>query len=151
MQADLARLVERVMLSPLWESLYGRRNEPTSQQVLQDLIKVCVAANTFDKLPDATQKFLTDCTRVFIGNKDRNPDVDFLPDSEIRPIGTIGNQILLLVGIEQGSDALVVARANSTDNYFLEKLFAIPLYELLSHVQDPVSIDKTAIPSQSRL
>ena len=149
MQADLARLLERAMISPLWESLYGRRNDPTSRQVLDDLIKVCVAANTFDKLPKETQKFLTDCTRVFIGNKDRNPDVDFLPDSEIHPIGTIGNQILLLVGVERGSNALVVARANSADNYFSEKLFAIPLYELLGHVQDPVSIDRTAIPSQS--
>lgn len=74
-----------------------------------------------------------------ITNKDRFPDVDFLPDNKIRKVGTLGDTPLVLIGFEQGTDAPVVSQSR-TGNPATEELFAVPLYELLSHTLDPVSI-----------
>lgn len=78
-----------------------------------------------------------------IVNRDRFPDVDFLPDGQIKPIGDVGGVTLVLVGREQGSKADVVARAY-TDKPATENLFAMPLYELLNHSQDPVNLTPKA-------
>lgn len=74
-----------------------------------------------------------------ITNRDRFPDVDFLPDSEIKPVGDVGGVTLVLVGNEQGTDAPVVSRAY-TDKPATEDLFAVPVYALLSQSQDPVNL-----------
>lgn len=74
-----------------------------------------------------------------IVNRDRFPDVDFLPDGEIKPVGDVGGVTLVLVGSEQGTDAPVVAKAY-TDKPTSEELFAVPLYELLNQSQDSISL-----------
>jgi hypothetical protein len=74
-----------------------------------------------------------------ITNRDRFPDVDFLPDNQIKLVGSVGSTTLVLVGHEQGSDSLVVAKSYAADPT-KEDLFAVPLYELMSHSQDAVNI-----------
>jgi hypothetical protein len=74
-----------------------------------------------------------------ITNRDRFPEVDFLPDSEIRAIGDVEGIKLVLVGRFQGVDAPVVAKSY-TDDPTTEELFAMPLYELLSHTFGAVNI-----------
>ena len=74
-----------------------------------------------------------------ITNKDRFPEVDFLPDPEIRIIGLVGSDKLAIVGFEQGTDSPVVAYAR-TNKPAKERLFAIPLYELLSHNYEEIRI-----------
>ncbi len=69
-----------------------------------------------------------------ISNKDRYPDIDFLSESEIRVIGDIGGIPLVLLGFEQGTKSPVVSKDDEKD------YFATPLYELISHSQDPVNI-----------
>lgn len=76
-----------------------------------------------------------------ITNRDRFPDVNFLPDANIKKIGTVGNTDLVIVGKEKGTDAPVVS-SSYTDNPAQEELFAVPLYELMSHSQDAITIDK---------
>ena len=73
-----------------------------------------------------------------IVNRDRFPDVDFLPEAEIRKIGTVGKTTLVLVGREQGTDAPIVSRSYTADPT-TEELFAFPLYTLLNG-QDPIDI-----------
>lgn len=68
------------------------------------------------------------------------PDVDFLPDSEIRPIGNIGGTRLVLLGKEQGTNVAVVSRSYTTEFDPNEEFFAIPLYELIGHSQESVEI-----------
>jgi hypothetical protein len=74
-----------------------------------------------------------------ITNRDRYPNVEFLPDSEIKPVGDVGGTTLVKVGTEEGTDVMVVARSYSQDPT-TEDLFAVPLYELLNHSPDPVTI-----------
>lgn len=85
-----------------------------------------------------------------ITNKDRFPDVDFLPESEIRQIGTIGGFPLVLVGFEtgfaEGQKNPIVARSYSSDPTS-EDLFATPLVELMTS-QDPIAITEEGILSE---
>jgi hypothetical protein len=74
-----------------------------------------------------------------VSNRDRFPDVEFLPDAEIRAIGDVEGITLVLVGREQGSNAPVVARAY-TDNPTSEDLHAVPLYELMAHTFGSINI-----------
>lgn len=75
---------------------------------------------------------------VNIKNKHRHPDVDFLPESEVKIIGTIGGLNLVLLGKQQGTGADVVAHAY-TEDFTSEELFAVPLGELLAHSQDKIT------------
>jgi hypothetical protein len=77
-----------------------------------------------------------------IVNRDRFPDVNFLPDDEIKLIGSCEGVSLMLIGHEQGSDALVVAKSNSKKFNSKEQLYAIPLYELLNHTMGAVVINE---------
>lgn len=77
-----------------------------------------------------------------ITNRDRFPNVKFLPDSEIKPVGDVGGTTLVQVGTEEGTDVMVVARSYSQDPT-TEDLFAIPLYELLNHSFEPITINET--------
>ncbi|MCC5636305.1 hypothetical protein LC593_10635 [Nostoc sp. CHAB 5844] len=79
-----------------------------------------------------------------ITNKDRYIDVDFLPDNEIRPIGNIGDTRLVLLGKEQGTNTAVVSRSYSVEFDPNEKFFAVPLYELISHSQEPIELTEDA-------
>lgn len=76
-----------------------------------------------------------------ITNRDRFPDVIFLKDDQVKVVGKVGGTTLVLVGTEQGSDSPVVSRSY-TKNPASEDLFAVPLYELMSHSQDSVVIDQ---------
>jgi hypothetical protein len=73
-----------------------------------------------------------------ITNKDRLPEVDFLPSNKIRPVGTIGGVGLVLLGKEQGTNAPVVSRFYAAEFDPNEEFFAVSLYELLSHSQEAV-------------
>ncbi|MFQ3629107.1 MAG: hypothetical protein SNJ57_10230 [Cyanobacteriota bacterium] len=78
-----------------------------------------------------------------ITNRHRFPNVDFLPQP--REIGTVGSSPLMLVGYEQGTNSAVVAvQRPGTD-----QLHAVPLYELLSHSFDPISIVEDIRPGQA--
>ncbi len=74
-----------------------------------------------------------------IKNRDRFPDVDWLEPDEIKQIGEIGGTPLVLIGWEQGWGAPIVSCAYTADPAS-EELFAVPLYELQGHSQDPISI-----------
>ena len=74
-----------------------------------------------------------------ITNRDRFPDVNFLDPNEFKIIGDVEGTPLVLIGREQGSDALVVSRTR-TDDPTTENLFAVPLYELISHTFGAVNI-----------
>ena len=74
-----------------------------------------------------------------IANQSKFPDVDFLPESEFRQVGTVAGTPLFLIGKEQGSDAAVVAKVESGDPE-TEQLFAIPLHELISHTHHQIEI-----------
>ncbi|MDM9583124.1 hypothetical protein [Nostoc sp. GT001] len=103
-------------------------------------IQSCIKKEDSDftlEFTDADKAFLSAREKKIITNKDRYPDVDFLPNDEIFKIGDIGGTALLLVGTEQGSNAPIVAKSYESDSD--EELFAIPLYELLNS-QDPVNI-----------
>lgn len=80
-----------------------------------------------------------------IKNKDRYPDAEWLPESEVRVIGDMGGVPLVLVGFEVGFEAgqkmPLVARSR-TDNPETEELSATPLYELMK-AQDPISITES--------
>ncbi|HEY9781840.1 MAG TPA: hypothetical protein V6D09_17085 [Leptolyngbyaceae cyanobacterium] len=76
-----------------------------------------------------------------ITNRDRFPDVNFLEPNDFKIIGDVEGTPLVLIGREQGSDALVVSRTH-TDDPKTENLFAVPLYELLSHTFGAVNIAK---------
>lgn len=75
-----------------------------------------------------------------INNRDRFPDVDFLPPNQFRMIGDAEGTPLVLIGFEQGSDTPIVART-CTNDLLAEDLFAVPLYELLSHCFGAVNIE----------
>lgn len=72
-----------------------------------------------------------------ITNKDRFPGADWLPDDKIKTIGDVGGTPLVALG--KDPDGPLVARSNSADPT-TESLFAVPLYELLNHSQDPINI-----------
>ncbi|MBW4692210.1 MAG: hypothetical protein KME27_10635 [Lyngbya sp. HA4199-MV5] len=74
-----------------------------------------------------------------IKNRDRFPDVDFLPDDQIKPVGDVGGVTLVLVGKEQGSDAPVVALSR-TDDPASEELSPVSLESLLKFSQDPINL-----------
>ncbi|MBW4675940.1 MAG: hypothetical protein KME52_18535 [Desmonostoc geniculatum HA4340-LM1] len=75
-----------------------------------------------------------------ITNKNRMPDVDFLPDNKIHPIGNIGGTRLVLLGKEKGTNVAVVSRSYTAEFDPDEELFAIPLYELISHSQESIEL-----------
>ncbi len=79
-----------------------------------------------------------------VSNRDRFPDVEFLPDAEIRAIGDVEGTTLVLVGKELGSDAIVVSRAY-TDDFISEDLHAVPLYELMAHTFGTITIPEEYI------
>jgi|SRR5579885_789694 len=104
-------------------------NEDAAQratQAAEDILKSDEANSTSSASPN-------------IVNRNRFPDVDFLPADEIRPVGDTGGTTLVLVGKEQGSNAPVVALSYTNDPAS-EDLFAVPLYELLNHSQDPINL-----------
>lgn len=74
-----------------------------------------------------------------IKNRDRFPNVDFLPSEQIRLVGSVDEEPLMLVGFERGTDDPLVARSYTNDPAS-EQLFAVPLSELLTHVKEPISI-----------
>ncbi|MBW4635798.1 MAG: hypothetical protein KME30_29135 [Iphinoe sp. HA4291-MV1] len=76
-----------------------------------------------------------------ITNKDRFLDVDFVPDNQIRPIGTVGSDRLVYLGKQQGTGSLVVSRSYAPQFTPTEKFFAVPLDELYAHSQDPITIE----------
>jgi hypothetical protein len=75
-----------------------------------------------------------------ITNKDRYKNVDFLSDDKIRPIGNIGGVRLVLLGKEQGTGTAVVSRSYSVVFDPKEDFFAVPLYELINHSQEPIEL-----------
>lgn len=75
-----------------------------------------------------------------ITNKNRYPDVDFVPDSEIRPIGNIGGVRLVYLGRQQGTNDIVVSRSTASEFTPNENFFAVPLGDLALHSQDPINI-----------
>jgi len=75
-----------------------------------------------------------------ITNRDRFPNVDFVPEEEIRPIGTVGGVRLVMLGKDQDTDSIVVSRSYSEPFSTSENFFAMPLYELLNHSQDPIDL-----------
>jgi hypothetical protein len=77
-----------------------------------------------------------------ICNRDRFPDVDFLPDDKIKLIGSCDGTSLMLVGHEQSGGAMVVARSNSRIFNPKEQLYATPLHELLNHTMGAVEINE---------
>lgn len=79
---------------------------------------------------------------MVIQNRDKFPNVKFVPDSEIKQVGDVGGVPLVKVGVEEGTEVMVVARAYTSDPG-TEDLFAVPLYQLLSHSPDPVNIYET--------
>ncbi len=80
-----------------------------------------------------------------ITNKDRFPDVDFVPENQIRPIGTVGGDRLVYLGKQQGTGSLVVSRSYAPQFTLTENFFAIPLDELLVHSQDPITITEEIV------
>lgn len=75
-----------------------------------------------------------------IKNRDRYPDVTFLPDADIKPIGTCEGVRLVLVGREQGTDAAIVAKSYNPEFSPDEELHATPLYELVAHTFGEINI-----------
>jgi|GEM_PF-6830261 hypothetical protein len=73
-------------------------------------------------------------------NRKNYPEVDFLPEDKIRPIGTIGDTRLVLLGKEQGTEALMVSRSYADEFDPKEDFFAVPIYELISHSQELIEI-----------
>lgn len=76
-----------------------------------------------------------------VSNSDRFPDVDFLPPDQFKVIGDVEGTPLVLIGREQGTEAPVVARSR-TDDPTTESLFAVPLYELMSHTFGEINIEE---------
>lgn len=74
-----------------------------------------------------------------IHNRDRFPNVDFLPPEQFKIVGDAEGIPLVKVGFEQGTDALVVAKSY-TSNPQAEDLHAVPAYELIAHSYGPVNI-----------
>lgn len=74
-----------------------------------------------------------------ISNRDRHPDVDFLPDDQIIAVGDVEGTTLVKVGVQRGTSDLVVARSY-TSSPATEELFAVPLSELLAHTFGAVNI-----------
>ena len=74
-----------------------------------------------------------------IKNRDRFPNVDFLPLDQQKIIGDAEGIPLVLVGKEQGTDAPVVAKTYTSD-FTAEDLHAVPAYELLNHAQGSITI-----------
>lgn len=72
-------------------------------------------------------------------NRDRFPDVDFLPDSEFKIIGDAEGEILVLLGKEQGTGSAIVATTDTP--YFQDQdLEATPLQSILKFAQGSVNI-----------
>ncbi|ALY07470.1 hypothetical protein 2AV2_18 [Nodularia phage vB_NpeS-2AV2] len=65
-------------------------------------------------------------------NSDRFDDVEFLPEGEFKIIGTAGGVDLYLVGKDEDGEEIVAKELPNSE------LFAIPMYELLSHSQDKI-------------
>jgi hypothetical protein len=76
-----------------------------------------------------------------IANRDRFPNVDFLPPKEQRIIGSAEDIPLVLLGREQGTETLIVALSYEED-FTKEKLQAVPVYELISHTQGAIVIEE---------
>lgn len=66
-----------------------------------------------------------------VKNRDRYPDTefDFLPDDEIRVVGTWGGENIVLLGYEKGSDEPIIGIGH-TDDPASEDLSASPIYDL---------------------
>ncbi|NDJ20978.1 hypothetical protein GS682_04825 [Nostoc sp. B(2019)] len=110
----------------------------TEEQIKAIQSHIKESSVTFEELlEDEDKAFLFTYGTKIITNKDRYPNVEFLPSNEITQIGDIGGTTLLLVGREQGTNAPMVARSYEMDSD--EELFAIPLYELLNS-QDLINI-----------
>lgn len=77
-------------------------------------------------------------------NRDRFPDVDFLPPDQFKIVGDADGTPLVLIGTERGSDAAVVSRSQTPDPA-TEDLFAVPLYELLNHSFGSINIEEELI------
>jgi hypothetical protein len=74
-----------------------------------------------------------------IKNRDRFPDIDFLPEDEQRIIGDAEGIPLVLLGTEQGSEDMIVARSYS-DNFRTEELQPVSVSELLRFTQGAINI-----------
>jgi hypothetical protein len=70
-----------------------------------------------------------------ITNKSRYLEVDFLPESEIRQIGDVGGTPLVILGFEKGTKTPIISKDIDGENYH-----AMPVYELISHSQEPINI-----------
>lgn len=75
-----------------------------------------------------------------IKNRDRFPNVDFLPDDQQRIIGDVEGVPLVLLGTEQGTEDQIVARSYSSD-FKSEELHAVSLSELLRFTQGAININ----------
>ncbi len=157
MDASLSRRTALVMQSPLWLS-------QSSPEASQNLIDMCVKANTFDGLPKNVQKFYETCEQSteiahrkgyrYPYSADEIADVLNNPEQfslkliknkdryphvtwleEAQPIGEIAQIPLVLLGYEQGTDDPIVSRDIHNEPYF-----AVPLSELSRHSQDPINI-----------
>ena len=81
-------------------------------------------------------------------NRDRYPNVNFLPDDQIRIAGDAEGIPIALIGVEQGTDAPVVSKVEG--DLVKANLFAVPLYELLSHTYGAVNIAEDVIGTNNR-
>lgn len=75
-----------------------------------------------------------------IKNQDNFPNADFLDASQIRPIGDIGGTRLVLLGWDDDDSPLVARSYSEPFDVTDEEFAAVPLYELLSHTYEPVTI-----------
>lgn len=74
-----------------------------------------------------------------IKNRNRFPEVKFLPESEQRIIGDVEGVPLVLLGIEEGTDDQIVARSYSSD-FKSEELHAVSLSELMRFTQGTLNL-----------
>ncbi|HEY9644382.1 MAG TPA: hypothetical protein V6C57_28060 [Coleofasciculaceae cyanobacterium] len=74
-----------------------------------------------------------------IVNRDRFPEVDFLPESEFKVIGEAEGELLVLLGKEQGTGSAIVATTD-TPYFQNQDLQAVPLQSILKFAQGPVNI-----------
>ena len=73
-----------------------------------------------------------------IREKERWNDVDFLPDSKIKIVGSIGGTPLALVGYSKEEKEPVLSRCRTT-NPSNEDLYPCYLHELMKS-QDPINL-----------
>lgn len=163
MDADLSRLAAKALQSPLFlqrSQLEDNLAQTTTEQLIQsgsiektddDLMKFledCIDSLDWvlrnrvrdwygGGLNQAISSWLENplkCPDFPIVNRDRFPEVDW--EENLRQIGTVEGDRLILLGVEQGTEAEIVARDNGVNLDY----HAVHFYEILGHSQGEVEI-----------